>query len=48
MFPGDIMYIRLLGIDFIVLGSTRVATELLEKRSQIYSDRPSIATAAAP
>ncbi|KAI9457408.1 cytochrome P450, partial [Boletus coccyginus] len=42
------MYIRLLGIDFIVLGSTRVATELLEKRSQIYSDRPFIATAAAP
>lgn len=38
------MYIRLLGMDVVVLNSRSVATELLEKRSQIYSDRPFIAT----
>ena len=43
-FLGDIMYIRLLDTDVIVLNSTTVTFELLEKRSQIYSDRPFIAT----
>lgn len=38
------MYIRLLDTDVIVLNSTSVATELLEKRSRIYSDRPFFAT----
>ncbi|KAG8217059.1 hypothetical protein J3R82DRAFT_5053 [Butyriboletus roseoflavus] len=41
---GDIMYIRLLDEDVIVLNSPQIATELLRKRSQIYSDRPFIAT----
>ncbi|KAF8555769.1 cytochrome P450 [Imleria badia] len=41
---GDIMYIRLLDMDVIVLNSTFVATELLEKRSKMYSDRPRIPT----
>ncbi|KAH0833379.1 cytochrome P450 [Lanmaoa asiatica] len=41
---GDIMYIRLLDMDVVVLNSLSVATELLEKRSQLYSDRPFIAT----
>ncbi|KAG6374677.1 cytochrome P450 [Boletus reticuloceps] len=41
---GDIMYIRLLDMDVVVLNSPSVASELLEKRSQIYSDRPFIAT----
>lgn len=38
------MYIRLLDTDVIVLNSYSTAIELLEKRSQIYSDRPFIAT----
>ena len=38
------MYIRLLDNDIIVLGSTSIATDLLEKRSGIYSDRPFIPT----
>lgn len=38
------MYIRLLGMDIVVLNSPSVATDLLEKRSQIYSNRPFIAT----
>ncbi|KAF8142014.1 cytochrome P450 [Boletus edulis] len=41
---GDIMYIRLLDMDVVVLNSPSVVSELLEKRSQIYSDRPFIAT----
>ena len=41
---GDIMYIRILDTDLVVLNSRSAATELLEKRSQIYSDRPFIAT----
>ncbi|KAF8549302.1 cytochrome P450 [Imleria badia] len=41
---GDIMYIPFLGTDVIVLNSTSVALELLEKRSRIYSDRPFIST----
>ncbi|KAF8557325.1 cytochrome P450 [Imleria badia] len=40
----DVMYVRLLGSDVIVLNSRSDATELLERRSQIYSDRPFIAT----
>ena len=38
------MYIRLLDMDVVVLNSLSVATELLDKRSQSYSDRPFIAT----
>ncbi|KAI9570434.1 cytochrome P450, partial [Boletus coccyginus] len=41
---GDVMYLRLLDSDVIVLNSCSDATELLEKRSHIYSDRPFIAT----
>lgn len=43
-FPGDIMYIRLVNMDVIVLNSTSAAMELLEKRSKMYSDRPRIPT----
>ncbi|KAF8545990.1 cytochrome P450 [Imleria badia] len=42
---GDIMYIRLLDTDVIVLSSISDALALLEKRSRLYSDRPFIATA---
>ena len=38
------MYARLLDSDVIILNSRSDAIELLEKRSQIYSDRPFIAT----
>ncbi|KAG6372163.1 cytochrome P450 [Boletus reticuloceps] len=41
---GDIMYIQLLDMDVVVLNSPSVASDLLEKRSQTYSDRPFIAT----
>ncbi|KAL4256194.1 cytochrome P450 family protein [Pleurotus pulmonarius] len=37
---GDIMHLRVLGRDLIVLNSVEAATELLEKRSALYSDRP--------
>ena len=38
------MYIQLVNTDVVVLNSPSVVTELLGKRSQIYSDRPFIAT----
>lgn len=40
---GDLIYVRLLDTEVVVLNSCSVATELLEKRSHIYSDRPFIA-----
>ncbi|KIJ12554.1 hypothetical protein PAXINDRAFT_82676, partial [Paxillus involutus ATCC 200175] len=39
-----VLYARLLGQEVVVLNSQSDAVELLEKRSQIYSDRPVIAT----
>ena len=36
---GDMMYIRALGQGILVINSQRVAIDLLEKRSNIYSDR---------
>ena len=41
---GNVLYLRLLDQDVIVLGSRQVAVDLLEKRSQLYSDRPFVAT----
>ncbi|KIJ08454.1 hypothetical protein PAXINDRAFT_18409 [Paxillus involutus ATCC 200175] len=41
---GDIVYSRVLNQDVIILGKHPLACDLLEKRSQIYSDRPFIAT----
>ncbi|KAI9570433.1 cytochrome P450 [Boletus coccyginus] len=41
---GNVMYVRLLDSDVVVLNSCSDATELLEKRSHMYSDRPFIAT----
>ncbi|KIJ08220.1 hypothetical protein PAXINDRAFT_120485 [Paxillus involutus ATCC 200175] len=40
----EVLYARLLDQEFVVLNSQSDAVELLEKRSQIYSDRPFIAT----
>ncbi|KAG1843825.1 cytochrome P450 [Suillus subalutaceus] len=41
---GDLIYFRLLGFDFIVVNSEKVARALMDQRSAIYSDRPFIAT----
>ena len=38
--PGEMMYISALGQGVLVINSQRVAIDLLEKRSNIYSDRP--------
>ncbi|KIJ12558.1 hypothetical protein PAXINDRAFT_14638 [Paxillus involutus ATCC 200175] len=43
---GDMVYARLLGQEYVILNSQSDATELLEKRSQIYSDRPFVASIA--
>lgn len=37
---GPVMYLRVLTKDVIVLNTMQAATDLLEKRSAIYSDRP--------
>ncbi|KAG2741931.1 cytochrome P450 [Suillus brevipes Sb2] len=41
---GDLVFVRLLGQEVVVINSQHVADALLEKRSRIYSDRPYIAT----
>ncbi|KAJ7061698.1 cytochrome P450 [Mycena amicta] len=38
---GDVMYLRLPGRQIVVLDSLEAAQDLLDKRSAIYSDRPS-------
>ncbi|KIJ12557.1 hypothetical protein PAXINDRAFT_171115 [Paxillus involutus ATCC 200175] len=43
---GDVLYLRLLDQEVIILNSQSDAVELLEKRSQIYSDRAFVATIA--
>jgi hypothetical protein len=37
---GDVIYLRVLNRDVIVLNSAQVATDLLEKRGENYSQRP--------
>ncbi|KAI9457951.1 cytochrome P450 [Lactarius psammicola] len=37
---GEMMYVSALGQGVLILNSQRVAIDLLEKRSNIYSDRP--------
>lgn len=39
---GDLIYIEILGTRLLVLNSEKVAEELLDKRSQNYSDRPQV------
>ncbi|KAG9318131.1 cytochrome P450 [Chiua virens] len=41
---GDIFMIRVLKQDIIVINSEKIAKDLLERRSRIYSDRPYLAT----
>ena len=38
--PGAIVYANLLGKDFIIINSAKVAHDLLDRRSTIYSGRP--------
>ena len=37
---GDVMYISALGQGMLMINSQRAGVELLEKRANIYSDRP--------
>ncbi|KAG6326153.1 hypothetical protein ID866_12935, partial [Astraeus odoratus] len=39
-FTGEIVYHSVLGQDFIVINSEKVARALADQRSSIYSDRP--------
>ncbi|KAF9050938.1 cytochrome P450, partial [Rhodocollybia butyracea] len=42
---GDIISINIMGKHVIVLNSVRSASDLLQKRSRLYSDRPELAAA---
>ncbi|KAF9461394.1 cytochrome P450 [Collybia nuda] len=39
---GDISSVTVLGQTLIILNSARIATEMLDKKSSIYSDRPTL------
>ncbi len=39
-YAGDMIYFEVLGRPFLVLGSLERTTDLLERRSSNYSDRP--------
>ncbi|KAH7920238.1 CyP450 monooxygenase [Leucogyrophana mollusca] len=39
---GDLLYVEILGTKILVLNSEEVAKDLLDKRSQNYSDRPQV------
>ncbi|KAG1733021.1 cytochrome P450 [Suillus paluster] len=41
---GDLIFVRLLDQETVVINSQHVAEALLDKRSRIYSDRPYLAT----
>ncbi|KAG1881343.1 cytochrome P450 [Suillus tomentosus] len=41
---GDLVFVQLLGQEIVVISSQHVAEALLDKRSRIYSDKPTIAT----
>ncbi|GJJ14358.1 hypothetical protein Clacol_008622 [Clathrus columnatus] len=43
---GDIIYLEILGKPLLVLNSSDIAIELLDKRSSIYSDRPHMTMAS--
>lgn len=40
LLPGDVMLLRVLNRKMIILNSVEAATDLMEKRSWNYSDRP--------
>ncbi|KAL4252991.1 cytochrome P450 family protein [Abortiporus biennis] len=37
---GDVVYLDILGQPMIILNSLKIATDLLDRRSSVYSDRP--------
>ncbi|KAF7346479.1 Cytochrome p450 [Mycena sanguinolenta] len=39
---GDVMHVQMFGEHILILNSVKAATELLEKRAPLYSDRPTI------
>ncbi|KAF8158887.1 cytochrome P450 [Mycena galopus ATCC 62051] len=39
---GDVVHVDVFGNHILILNSVKVATQLLEKRARIYSDRPTI------
>ena len=39
---GDLLYLEILGQKILVINSEEIAEELLDKRSQTYSDRPQV------
>ncbi|KAH7928071.1 cytochrome P450 [Leucogyrophana mollusca] len=41
---GDLIYARFLNQDVVIVNTEKMAKDLMEKRSQTYSDRPYIAT----
>ena len=40
---SDVIHVNMLGQPIIVLNSAEAATDLLDKRGSIYSDRPAFA-----
>ena len=38
--PGDLIYLNVAGQPIVILNSHKVAGDLLDRRSRIYSDRP--------
>jgi hypothetical protein len=38
--PGDLIYLNIAGQSIMILNSQKVAADLLDRRSAIYSDRP--------
>ena len=47
MIPGDIVSVALPGQRLVILNSLRAASDLLDKRSAIYSGRPTLVSAQA-
>lgn len=42
---GDLVHLNVLGMHIVVVNSQKIAIDLMEKRSKIYSDRPYLAMA---
>lgn len=40
--PGDLIHVRVFGQHTVIVNSLKVANDLFEKRSHVYSDRPSV------
>jgi hypothetical protein len=44
--PGDMLYLNAFGQPVVVINSLKVVTELLDRRANIYSDRPRLIVAS--